>query len=353
MKIAMANVVLPSTEKAGVAMQVHGLANALAARGHDVHVYSQSPRPSDALYGLQHITFPVPIRRGLRSFAQAGALGLTRFAKYDVLHTHGDNYLLFGVGKQLRTFHGAAVDESRYATRSLLKAYYRVVAPLEQLGARISAWNVGVSEATRRSIGRIDQVIPCGVDTRVFGPLAKSREPTILFIGSMEGRKRGRLLVDAFKREIRPALPNAQLHLVTTDSVIGDGIYTHSRIANTDLAALYATSWLFCLPSSYEGFGVPYIEAMASGTAVIATPNAGSLEVLNSGEYGIISRPSTLGASLLELLMTEDVRRSMAERGIERARRYDWSIVAAEYEIAYERVIEQSPSLLRRWKGVR
>ena len=44
------------------------------------------------------------------------------------------------------------------------------------------------------------------------------------------------------------------------------------QVSDAELVDLYRSSWLFCLPSSYEGFGIPYAEAMANGCPVVATP---------------------------------------------------------------------------------
>src|SRR5262249_4304362 len=96
-----------------------------------------------------------------------------------------------------------------------------------------------------------------------------------------------------------------------------------------------------CLPSSYEGFGRPYVEAMAAGTAVVATPNPGSNEVLDRGRYGLIVRDAELGDSLLSLLQDEDRRRRFEELGFERAQTYSWDRIAERYETVYESILKQ------------
>ena len=104
---------------------------------------------------------------------------------------------------------------------------------------------------------------------------------------------------------------------------------------------MYRRAWVFCLASSYEGFGVPYIEAMASGTPVVATPNVGACEVLGDGKFGVIVEPAKLGAALLRLLCDSDERERLRRVGLERARDFDWNRIAGQYERIYADVTEE------------
>ncbi|GAC1613217.1 MAG: hypothetical protein NVS9B1_21060 [Candidatus Dormibacteraceae bacterium] len=113
------------------------------------------------------------------------------------------------------------------------------------------------------------------------------------------------------------------------------GVISESHLSNTELARRFREAWVFCLPSAYEGFGRPYAEAMASGTAVVATPNPGSLEVLDGGTFGVIVEPADLGRALTELLQDSPRRSRLAAAGLARSRRYGWNEVAAAYEAVY------------------
>ncbi len=77
------------------------------------------------------------------------------------------------------------------------------------------------------------------------------------------------LLAEAFPRDVLPAVPDAELRMVTQDAPAdpGAGITVLGRLDDEELAREYRAAWVFCLPSSYEGFGIPYAEAMASGHA--------------------------------------------------------------------------------------
>ena len=337
MKIAMSNVFLPTDQQAGVAFQVHYLANALVERGNTVTVFTYSPKPADALYDV-HQFKPIPALRKFYPFLIAWELARIDFSLFDVIHTHGDNFLLWAKHPQVRTFHGSASDEAVAARTVHRKLFFRIVNVLEHVGARIADFNIGVSETTRLRLPRVREIIPCGVDTAAFAPGAKSAKPTVLFVGTTMGRKRGRWLAELFVRDVRSRISDAELIMVSDIDVDLPGVRHAGRVSLEKLIELYQSAWVFCLPSTYEGFGVPYIEAMAAGTAVVSSENPGAREVLVDGRYGAITPDGQLGAVLCELLSDEPRRNDLASAGIERAASFHWHSVAGRYEAAYAEV---------------
>jgi glycosyltransferase involved in cell wall biosynthesis len=338
MKIALTNTFLPNEQASGVPFQVHRLANALCALGHDVTVFTFSPRPIDALYAVHQYARPNVPPRWL-AFVMAYRLATTDFSAFDVVNCHGDNYLLRAKRPVVRTFHGTAVDEFKNAKTLRRRLFCLISIPLERLGAALADHVVGVSEATRARMPAVQSIIPCGVDLEAFHSGTKSERPTVLFVGSENGRKRGAWLAELFKNEVLPALPTAELRMVSEENLSEPGVRRYGRVSNETLIELYGSSWAFCLPSTYEGFGVPYIEAMAARTAVIATsPNPGAREVLSDGEYGAFVDDATLSATLTRILSDVKVREDLEQRGIERSRQYGWPIIAGRYESTFRLV---------------
>lgn len=335
MNIAITSLYLPSGSKIGVGYVVHTFANKMVKRGHRVTVFSQSGAMPDSLYEV----VVVPTGACLRTFRFAWKLRSCDFTPYDILHAHGDDWYLWGVKRprHIHTLHGSCLAEMLHARDLRSKLRMAALALGEFSACILSDEVVAVSANTRRYNSWARLVIPNGVDTDVFRPgTEKSRIPSLLFVGTMKGRKRGAMLLDLFNREIRPQVPNAEFWAVCEEEVSGDGVHWFGRIPEEKLADLYRRAWVFCLPSSYEGFGVPYIESMASGTPIVATPNVGACEVTDDGRCGIICTDDELADNLVRMLTDTVLRDRMRRAGLLRARDFSWDRVCDDYEALYE-----------------
>ncbi len=172
--------------------------------------------------------------------------------------------------------------------------------------------------------------------------VAKSSIPTILFVGTYGNRKRGKLLIEIFARDILPKLPAAQLWMVCSDAPPAANVSVLGRISQQELINRYRRAWAFCLPSTYEGFGIPYIEAMAAGTAVVASPNVGAVEVTRNGQDGLVVADDKLGQTLLQVLTDETLRHKLEAAGLERVKDFDLNKVCEQYEEIYTGLIKKN-----------
>jgi glycosyltransferase involved in cell wall biosynthesis len=119
--------------------------------------------------------------------------------------------------------------------------------------------------------------------------------------------------------------------MVSSPGPVVDGVTYHEGVTDATLAALYRRAWLYVSPSTYEGFGLPYLEAMACGTPVVATPNPGSTEVLAAGG-GVLSPDDRLAAAIVSLLGDVPRRREMSAAALASAARYDMRAMVDAYE---------------------
>jgi phosphatidylinositol alpha-mannosyltransferase len=337
LNIALTSLYLPSGSKIGVGYQVHHLANALVRRGHAVTVFSQTGASADSLYRVEVI----PPRRRIRTFGFAWDLRKVDFSRFDVLNAHGDDWFLWGTRRprHVHTFHGSCLAETFHMKGLAGKVRMAALALCELSPLLLANELVTVSENTRRYIPGIRHVIPCGVDTSSFrAAIDKAERPTILFVGTMHGRKRGQMLLNLFRTQIRPRIAKAQLWCVCErpdGERDAEGVKWFGRVSHDELVELYRSAWVFCLPSTYEGFGVPYIEAMASGTAVLATPNVGAREVTRGGKDGLLVPDNEMAGGIVNLLEDHAQRAVWMARGLRRSQDFSWDRICERYEAIY------------------
>jgi glycosyltransferase involved in cell wall biosynthesis len=130
--------------------------------------------------------------------------------------------------------------------------------------------------------------------------------------------------------------------MVAEDSVDAPGVVNLGKVDNEErMAELYRSAWVFCMPSTYEGFGIPYLEAIASGTPVVTSSNPGAEEILAGGRGGVIVPDSEIGRAILELLTSEAKRNALAIAGVERANDFSWEAAIARLDRVYHEVARE------------
>jgi glycosyltransferase involved in cell wall biosynthesis len=351
MKIALYHTTLPTPDHkvGGVEVVVHRLANTLVRQGHSVTVFSLSPAPDDALYATVQL-----FRRGasllrrplLRMSVLPLLLNLISFRGYDVVHFHGDDwfYLRRSV-PSVRTLHGSALHEARTATSWKRWVGQLLTYPLEHLAVRLATRALAVGPETTRLYPRT-HLINNGVNLSLFQPGEKAARPTVVFVGTWAGRKRGAFLFGRFVEEVLPRVPDARLVMVS--DYVSDSCAAHPNVeywahpSDAELAELYRRAWVFAYPSTYEGFGLPYIEALASGTAVLCSPNDGADHVLERGAFGLVVDDSDFGGALATLLRSEASRALQERAGLDRAAQFSWDAVARAH-LDHYRALAPSP----------
>ena len=350
MRIAVISYRLPiiGAKRGGIERVAHVLADGLARRGHTVVVFSHDPKPGGAAYEVRELPWKsfVETWAGLRM--TAGYLGnllalQVDLREFDVVIAHGDSLLLsMRRTPVVRVMHGSARGEARHAT-SIGRAVLQWGVYLQELlTAFLSPSSVvGISANTQRDNRFVRRIIPHGIDTAIFQPLpvGKSPHPCIVFVGAVEGRKRGGFLLDIFQRVVRPAYPNAELTFVGPQGPPQPGVTYVTGVPDKDLAALYRRAWVCAAPSTYEGFGLPCLEAIACGTAVIATPNPGSREVLGDDYSGLVE-DAAFAPAVMQLLADEGSRLALETAGLRRAS-----------EFSIDRMIDQYETLLGDLRG--
>ncbi len=234
--------------------------------------------------------------------------------------------------------------------------------------ARRAKTLIAVSDNTRdeiaRHLGRTDALVTVeGVDLAHFRPAPKPEveaiqarynlERYILCVGTLQTRKNHLALIQAFER-IQAQIPHS-LVIAGGDGSGADAIRAYladhpnlrvrllGYIEDAALPALYTGADVLALPSLWEGFGLPLIEAMACGTSVL-TSNVSSLAEV-AGDAAMLINPrdiDDLARNLLLILTDSSLRTRLIEAGFRRSRMFSW-----------ERTAEQTVAIYRETMGWR
>jgi glycosyltransferase involved in cell wall biosynthesis len=185
-----------------------------------------------------------------------------------------------------------------------------------------------------------------------FGFDPDPRRPYALFVGTLEPRKNLPLLLEAFA-ELRRHV-DAQLLVVGARGWLDEPIFAaHARtgvgnaarflgsLGEEDLAVLYSHAGVFVLPSLYEGFGLPVLEAMACGAPVVCS-NAGPLPEV-AGDAAVLLTPEDApvwAAAMLGVLTNSADSNELRQRGFARAKMFSWDAAArATREVYHEALL--------------
>lgn len=109
-------------------------------------------------------------------------------------------------------------------------------------------------------------------------------------------------------------------------------------VDDEDLSSIYSGATLFVYPSLYEGFGLPPLEAMQCGVPVITSNTSSLPEVV--GDAGIMINPKdedALCQAILNLLNNSDLQKELSEKGLERAKIFNWEKCARETVEIYQK----------------
>jgi glycosyltransferase involved in cell wall biosynthesis len=215
-------------------------------------------------------------------------------------------------------------------------AYARLQRRLLPLIARRARTVITVSEFSRSELQELLQVdahvVYGGVEPR-FNPGAEPEirpRPYVLTVASQTARKNLKALVPAAKRlSIEIVVAGGHRPQFAREQGL-DALQLLGPVDDARLPGLYTGALAFVLPSLYEGFGLPVLEAMASGTPVLAA-NTSALPETCGGAARLVE-PGEWESAIEALLADEAGRRRLREAGLERAAGFTWDRTAREVD---------------------
>lgn len=351
----------------GVQAHVGDLARHLRAVGHEATVLA----PADEGRALPDFVVPagraVPIRyNGSTARLLFGPVAAARVARWleesevDLLHIHeplAPSLSLLALWAAevpvVATFHSSTTR-----SRALHAAHPLLRPGLEKIHGRIA-----VSEAARQTvrdhIGGDAVIIPNGVDTAAFARAVPAPEwrgtpgrPVLAFLGRIDEPRKGLSVLTRAMPRILEAVPGARLLVIGP----GDAAAVRARMPEPVAAATeflgtlsdeakataLASADLYVAPhTGGESFGIVLVEAMAAGTAVLASDLDAFRRVLRDGECGQLfatGRSESLADHLVALLEEHPRRADLVARATEAVEGYDWPVVCTRVLRVYETV---------------
>jgi glycosyltransferase involved in cell wall biosynthesis len=261
----------------------------------------------------------------------------------DVLHCPSQRAPVRSKVPLVVTIHDLAVLRHPEAFNAWTRTYSRAVLPRV---ARAADRVITVSEFTSHELAELldvaddkVRVIPNAVGAP-FGPDGKAAEGDyVLAVGTLEPRKNLARLVGAFER----AGLNGTRLLVTgargwgNVEPAGTSVEWLGFVPDEELARLYRGARCVAYVSAYEGFGLPVLEAMACGAPVVAASTGAGPEV--SGNAAVLVDPLDDDAIAAGLVEAIDRAEELRERGLARAREFDWKRVADATVEVYREVV--------------
>ena len=246
--------------------------------------------------------------------------------------------------RQALTVHDLSPLEHPEWFQKRFSVWYRLFLPivLKRVQRVFTPSNYVKQKITRRFGIKEVVVTPNGVDRSLFHPCAKQSRPDlpgeyVLFVGTLEPRKNLERLFQAWN-EIKDEFTGMWLLVAGVSGNVFKSIRVSKDmdrvrflgyVDDQTLAGLYAGASLFVLPSQDEGFGLPALEAMASGVPVIVSDGGALPEVVgDAGMTFCLSDPHGLKQSMKECLSNPGLREELRERGLERAKKFSWQTTA-------------------------
>jgi glycosyltransferase involved in cell wall biosynthesis len=220
------------------------------------------------------------------------------------------------------------------------RTYSRLLVPRVVTRARRV---IAISDFTRRELVELLGVpverirvigVPPGEAFAPEGPVADG--DYVLAVGTLEPRKNLERLVEAARRadvELRIVGPRGWGGVRTN----GAGVRWLGELPDAELARLYRGAVCLAYPSLYEGFGIPVLEAMASGTPVVTS--AGGATEETAGGAAVLVDPRDAASIAAGIEQAASRREELRRRGLERARAFSWDEVASATIAVYEEAL--------------
>jgi glycosyltransferase involved in cell wall biosynthesis len=364
---------LPAWRHGGPILAVHGLCKALAARGHEVTVFTTDVHGDGSLEvpleepveidGVEVRYFPVGQFRRLYVAPALARAAREEIGRFDVAHLHSvflwPTSAVARIAERAGTPYvlsprGMLVPELIRTRGRLRKLAWMLLAErrtIERAAALHATTDLEAEDASRLDLPLPPvAVIPNGIDPEPRdGGEAAVPSPFLLFLGRLSWKKGLDRLIPALARVPGVTLALAgndeegitpDLQRLAREHGVADRTVFLGPVHGPEKAALLHRTAALVLPSTSENFGNVVLEAWAAGRPAVVTPGVGLAQAVRETGAGIVAEgdPVRLGDALRNLLADPDRLDDMGRRGAVAVReRFGWAAVARDMEALYLR----------------
>jgi phosphatidyl-myo-inositol alpha-mannosyltransferase len=315
------------------------------------------PRPIPASDSIARITISLTLAKKVKEVLEK--------EKFDIIHLHEPlvptlcpTVLRLSKSVNIGTFHATESKPSyRWAKPLLMSGLYKKW--FRKLDGRIAVSRPAMEYVNKYYPCSYD-IIPNGIELDHFKPdlepLAEFMDGKInlLFVGRMEKRKGLEYLLKAY-RIIKPDCPDCRLIIVgpgtrsrekyeklVAESELKDVVFA-GNVDYKILPRYYKTADVFCAPATgRESFGIILLEAMATGTPVIASCISGYASVMTHEQEGLLVPPKQevpLAQAIARLMKDPALRHQLGEKGIQTSSIYGWESVSRKVMDCYTKTL--------------
>jgi glycosyltransferase involved in cell wall biosynthesis len=321
-------------QRTGDETYVENLLRSLPAAAPDLRFAAVTRHPDRVPDGIEALELPA----GSQELRMAWRLPRLLRRVLPLLGHYQHALPLRTVGRSVLTVHDLSFEREPGLMPRKDRFVFRTTVPRS---ARNADRVIAVSKRTRDDLIELYgiptekiQVIPHGVDS-AFSPGDGQAEGYLLFVGAVQRRKDPRAALDAALDLGMPLVvagPDREPALANELRALGADL--RGYVEKAELAELYRGATCLVVPSRYEGFGLPVLEALASGTPVVAAPDRALIEV--AGDAAVYAERDDLPGAILHAL---DRRDELRASGLARAALFSWAEAARRTVEVYRRLL--------------
>jgi len=291
-------------------------ANRLAARGHDVSIFTLGKPP-------EWFELLVPVRRFKDYGRLLTALEPLAAIKVATWWNTAAPVWLAGVRNGIRAYFVQDIETSYYPHNERVRAAVLASYQHEFAYMTISGWN----RDRLAELGLSASLVAPGVDLEMFRPRPKVHrgENMVLALGRTNPLKNFPLTLAGWRALAEPR-PELRLFGIEPELANQPGISYERGPSDDRVAELFCEASVFVQTSTHEGFCLPVLEAMACGTPVVCTDADGNRDFCSDGENCLMVPPraDAVAGAIARLLADVELRERLAQAGLNTAAAYSW-----------------------------